>query len=353
VSSAADSSANQRAWARGQAALEDALRQCAAARAEAEAQGLQDEGVLLNATLYAILFNYDLRQLLHDVETTRGTWGGKLYARVLALTLYECSKDFQSLLAKNFQRVVERFATDGDVAMLRSLHSRVCEFYNRNRVFLVEIRTESMGHRHTDASIQMARIETLPIADVERLGVQLLLWLNEFLSFNTAVYRSLIEKNRRKVAAAAAAAQPFNAADVPPLHEMLELLRTHAGFREYDAHAGPLAGTPLAGASGIRLSVVQPNPLSPEVRLLPSGPDEHPAFDPALYPVMQGHYELKPESETWRWTAYPGWTMEHRARLAELREVSKWASRMKALFAQIRSAVEGARDDQTDRPPST
>jgi hypothetical protein len=174
---------DERLFAEGQKALTDALLQGALTLSKLERAGRTRDIRIANISLFTVLFNFDLRQLLHDVSQQRGTWAAKLYARMLALTMYECAEDFTELLGKDFRRLVTDVGDDDLLATLSSLHSRIRTFFDTNRQYLKAIRTEIVGHRDHQAAVQLQRLRDTKVAELEKLGYDLLRWVNDTYAF--------------------------------------------------------------------------------------------------------------------------------------------------------------------------
>jgi hypothetical protein len=178
---------SRRMWDEGQRELINLLASLRISRAQAEARNDLAAVTLINANQFAALFNYDLRQLLFDIGPARDTWGGKLYARTLALTLYECTEDFTSILGRDFRGALQARGGSEHLARLGELHNWVREFFNAHRVLLQGIRLQVIGHREHDASQQLARLEAIDVRQIEELGYEMLRWLNEFIGFATVI----------------------------------------------------------------------------------------------------------------------------------------------------------------------
>jgi transcriptional regulator with XRE-family HTH domain len=192
-----DGSLDDVAWLRGQAELAGALIESVSTREKLESGGADQRIAILNALQFAILFNFDLRQLLRDIAVSRRSWAAKLYARVLALTLYECTEDFMAILGKDFRNALTELGTPEHVRLLNELHRRVCMFFDEHRAELQAIRGEVIGHRQHDASVQIAQLRRISVDRIRDLGYELLAWLNDFHSFSGSVLRHMTAQQRR------------------------------------------------------------------------------------------------------------------------------------------------------------
>lgn len=179
---------DDRLWREGQKALNEALASLKRERAGCASAIATPRCVLVNASQYVTLFNYDLRQLLYDIKRAGDTWGGRLYARLLALTLYECTEDITALLGRPLREAVSELGGPAAMDTLKALHKRAAGFFNENRPLLQTIRLQVIGHREQDAAIQVSQLEALDLKHIEDLGYEMLKWLNDFYRFTSGLW---------------------------------------------------------------------------------------------------------------------------------------------------------------------
>jgi hypothetical protein len=185
---------DERLWRQGQKALNEALASLKRERAECASANATPRCVLVNASQYVTLFNYDLRQLLYDMQRAGDSWGGRLYARLLALTLYECTEDITALLGRPLREAVSELGGPAALDTLKGLHKRAAIFFDENRPLLQAIRLQVIGHREQDAAIQVSQLEALDMRHMESLGYEMLKWLNDFYRFTSGLWRSGVRR---------------------------------------------------------------------------------------------------------------------------------------------------------------
>jgi hypothetical protein len=185
---------DDRLWREGQKALDEALASLNRERADCPSANATPRCVLVNASQYVTLFNYDLRQMLYDIKRGGDSWGGRLYARLLALTLYECTEDITALLGRPLREAVSELGGPAALDTLKGLHKRAAIFFDDNRPLLQAIRLQVIGHREQDAAIQVGQLEALDLKHIEYLGYEMLKWLNDFYAFTSALWRSGVRR---------------------------------------------------------------------------------------------------------------------------------------------------------------
>jgi hypothetical protein len=181
---------DERLWREGQEALDEALTSLKRERANCASSSATARCVLVNASQYVTLFNYDLRQLLYDMKRAGDSWGGRLYTRLLALTLYECTEDITALLGRPLRDAVTELGGDDALNTLKGLHKRAAVFFEEHRPLLQGIRLQVIGHREHDAAIQISQLEALDLRHIEDLGYEMLRWLNDFYQFTFGLWNA-------------------------------------------------------------------------------------------------------------------------------------------------------------------
>jgi hypothetical protein len=187
---------DERLWREGEEALQQLLATLSRERSAAEAAGDADRVTIVNAVQYATIFNYDLRQLLVDIKRAGHTWGGRLYVRLLALTLYECTEDLRALLGRPLRDAVARLGGNEAVVALNPIHERATRFFEANRPLLLEIRLQVIGHREHDADLQLKQLQALDVDQLTNMGYEMVKWLTEFHGFSADVAQ-LVKKQAK------------------------------------------------------------------------------------------------------------------------------------------------------------
>lgn len=184
----ATNASDEQLWREGEQALIGLLDSLRRERTRCERSGATAVCVLLNASQFATLFNYDLRQLLYDIKRAGDSWGGRLYSRLLALTLYECTEDVTALLGRPLREAIGELGGPEAMTTLGGLHSRARTFFDEHRPLLQSIRLQVIGHREHDAAVQLTQLEALDMKHLEHLGYQMLKWLSDFHGFTTSLW---------------------------------------------------------------------------------------------------------------------------------------------------------------------
>lgn len=143
----------------------------------ATAGGAIEEAGVLNVSLFAVLYNYDIACLLEDLEVPASDWHERLNARVLALTVYECFEDMQQLMGKEFREIVARWqAPDPWVGRLNSLGRGLRGLKREHDAWLREVRLNAIAHRSHKAIAQLRFIGGLELERLQAAGGGLLEW---------------------------------------------------------------------------------------------------------------------------------------------------------------------------------
>ena len=159
------------------AAVERVLKITCSIRDSVDRLGTAHHVALVNVCQFALLFNYDLSCLLHDLTATQIAWHRRLHARHLALTLVECVEDFTALLGKPFRRAISELRLDpATVETLNSLSAELHAFQRQHDRFLRSVRNYTIAHREHDATIQLQWINDLEPKSLGALGDEMMRW---------------------------------------------------------------------------------------------------------------------------------------------------------------------------------
>jgi hypothetical protein len=132
---------------------------------------------------YMFLLSHDLSCLVEEMICTRSRWKKKLYARLVALTMYECSNDFAFLLGKPFrEQLINLHLTYRD-ADRKTIHKELIEFNRSRNAFLKKIRNSVIGHREHDGKTQIEVIQSLKPMQIYRLVHEYYQWYRKLWQF--------------------------------------------------------------------------------------------------------------------------------------------------------------------------
>jgi len=172
-----------------------ALETCTESRRKAEMHGFPRMVSLYNLGQYALLCNYDLTVLAHDILLTDDPNRRKAYARYLAMTLYESVNDLTQLMGKDFrEEVLSLFDEPSWKAKSGQISKGFNEFKKLHAQNLSYIRNIGAGHREQDAAKQLAVINSIDPLEMCRITGDFVQWLEALIQFLTAW---LLEWQRR------------------------------------------------------------------------------------------------------------------------------------------------------------
>lgn len=130
---------------------------------------------LCNLLQYYAIWMHDFSCLLEDFVATRSRWRKKLYARHVALTIYEGAEDCTYLFGKQFKDLIERLRMPNEVeTSRRQAHAEITGFLRRNRQFLKTLRNATIAHRDHDSEKQIGLIGSIDTVRVHKLSKELL-----------------------------------------------------------------------------------------------------------------------------------------------------------------------------------
>ncbi len=141
--------------------------------------GTPDQLLVLNVSLFTVLYNYDLVSLLEELDAPASEWHEGLQARVLALTVYECLEKMSGLLGKEFQAVAKRWAPPQEwFETFKAVGKSLNSYEKQHRRWLAPLRHHAIGHRDGQAMDQLAHIRSLKPEIVVAAGTGLVEWTN-------------------------------------------------------------------------------------------------------------------------------------------------------------------------------
>lgn len=148
----------------------------AEARKAAEIIGIPFAVELSNLCQYIYLVSCDLDCLFEEMAVARSRWKKKLYARLVAMTIFECTNDFVFLLGKPFKEKLMKIRLANLDANRKSVHKEIVEFNKTHNVFLKRIRNSVIGHRDHNAEMQIDLIKSLKTDKLYRIGIRYFAW---------------------------------------------------------------------------------------------------------------------------------------------------------------------------------
>jgi hypothetical protein len=169
-------------------------------RDAAIANNLLDHLRILNASLFILIWNWDLLLVLDQFRATPVVWSlekgwrKKFAARQLALVIYEACTKLDKLFdpAKDEEWSVRKAVRGLHIdkvadPVLDRAHTQLTEFLARHRELLSGIRNNVIGHRDKDVGQQLAWMRRADVQKLEGLGWESLELSNSLLGALTEI----------------------------------------------------------------------------------------------------------------------------------------------------------------------
>jgi len=150
---------------------------------------------LSNLVQYVLLMSHDLICLFEEMVCTRSRWKKKLFARHVAITLYECMNDFEFLLGKPFREQLIRIRLPALDTARKAIHKEIIMFEKSHGAYLKKVRNSVIGHRDHNAETQIELIKSLKPSHIYRLSSKFLRWQHKF--WNLLLHPLVKELNDR------------------------------------------------------------------------------------------------------------------------------------------------------------
>lgn len=133
--------------------------------------GFEHSRVIHNVSLYALLIDQDLSQLMTDMVCAIGDDRRRYVARNLAVLLYEASTDLAELTGGQFRKSLSKLKIPPEwLVELNEVSRDLNSFKNKHRDFLVQIRNMVSAHRDKNAISQYELMNSLEPLEIVRLG---------------------------------------------------------------------------------------------------------------------------------------------------------------------------------------
>lgn len=146
---------------------------------------------LANLIQYIELMAYDVLCLCEDMLTTRSRWKKKLYARLIAITIFESMNDLAFLLGKPFKEKLINIRLPNFDTNRRTVHKEIVEFNKAHNDRLKKIRNTVIGHRDHNAEMQIDIIKSLRPGDIYRVSAD---FFSVQSKFHTLLYLPLMKE---------------------------------------------------------------------------------------------------------------------------------------------------------------
>ena len=175
--------------------LDDALQNLASFRRAAEEVGLPDIVDLINLQQFFYLWRFDYFVVASDFFTANHPRVRGVYARILAMQLYEQFSDMATLLGRRFREIIGTLPDAKTLlTQLNELHSEHTRLKQEHEKPLKHVRNLVAAHRDHDAAQQLATIEQLDPLEVAKLNQRIHDWSLSLDRLFLAVNRSFKTK---------------------------------------------------------------------------------------------------------------------------------------------------------------
>ena len=134
---------------------------------------------LLNLIQFACLYLTDMAILLELSDMARAERKKRLFARLIALHVFECFDRFGEMLHQTFAARVRQLATHEQFGpVLKELR----KLRKAHAPLLRNMRNSVIAHRDPDASVQLAMIRSIDPKRIHRMGVDVVKWLTSLIT---------------------------------------------------------------------------------------------------------------------------------------------------------------------------
>ena len=158
----------------------------------------QSDAPLWNAIQYCSIADLDLSILIHQLMVAETDWRRKLYARMLAMTLFECVSDIPAIMAKDFRSGITSRANKNDVwEGVESVRKDLANFGKKHKIILEEIRHIAIAHRDQRADLQLVVIKNIRVTMVWELSMEFKRILEKFNGLMLLVFSDLKNKKAK------------------------------------------------------------------------------------------------------------------------------------------------------------
>lgn len=158
----------------------------------------QSDAPLWNAIQYCSIADLDLSILIHQLMVAETDWRRKLYARMLAMTLFECVSDIPAIMAKDFRSGITSRANKNDVwEGVESVRKDLANFGKKHKIILEEIRHIAIAHRDQRADLQLVVIKNIRVTMVWELSMEFKTILEKFNGLMLLVFSDLKNKKAK------------------------------------------------------------------------------------------------------------------------------------------------------------
>lgn len=137
-----------------------------------------------DVSLYILTFEYDILFLKQSILFCVNDWKKKLYARLLAIQLYEASMDFPKILGRDFRKSLSCIGIlDDEMEKLNLIMKKINRFKIKNKDILSDIRNYVGAHRDNRGIKQLEIIEEIDPLEIMKVTAELYQFIKPLISF--------------------------------------------------------------------------------------------------------------------------------------------------------------------------
>lgn len=173
-------------------ALEENLNAGVFALKLAKQEGREDLVYVNNISQFCTLFNYDLSVLLHDLHFAKSEWKGRLYTRVIVLSIVEFFEDIGQLLGKKFRERISLINNQKvDIEKFNLIAKELNNMRLKHEKALRQIRNAVIAHKEHNTMRQIEIIGELDVGAINLLSIDIMRWLTSFIKFSTDLINAM------------------------------------------------------------------------------------------------------------------------------------------------------------------
>jgi nitrate reductase NapAB chaperone NapD len=166
-----------------------ALEQMRNGRSKAAKHNVTQVLPLYDALEFCLIYIADLTVLTRDMACRRGWWETRLYARLLAITMLECTEDLPDVLGKKFRDALAAVVIEKEPKERISTVSRaLSNFRKTHERALRSIRQIAAAHRDHNPSAVAAVIQSIDVPALLQTASDLQDLHNDFVIAMTTVF---------------------------------------------------------------------------------------------------------------------------------------------------------------------
>ena len=143
---------------------------------------LQFKADLSNLIQYILIIEVDLWCLLEDMVVTRSRWKKRLYARLIAITMFECFDDLNYLLGKPLRDQLMKAHLSHFETNRQKIHSQFSALNKKYKAPLKIIRNCSIGHREHSVEKQLEAIASFKPVQMYKIAYKYIILNRKALS---------------------------------------------------------------------------------------------------------------------------------------------------------------------------